>query len=379
MPTMAPQRQAAPAQTAPAAQVKRKFRAGVQVHEEAMSTIVSAAPTTNPIPYSVAIPAYGFLRGLWLKVVVTGGVGSGTAAVYKQDAPFTWIQSISVTDTNSQAIISQHTGHDLYVIHKYGGYRYSGDVKRNTRFYTQGGIGGNSAFFMRLPFELRSRDGAGALPNQNDNTAYKLQGSVGPLSDVFSTNPAPTLPTNITVTAYLDAWWDPQDTDLMGRQQAQEPPGNAVQNWNKQVYSQGASGAMTAPHTRKGMPIRKVVYIWRDNTGARADSSFPATSTIVFEGWQWKILDRDLWIEQMAEDTGYVGTAETAGGPDTGVFVLDCTNDFGLQPGADMGTGYLPTTSGSRFEFQGSTGTSGALTILTNDIAVRDDILLAGV
>jgi len=379
MPTMAPEKPQQQAQQAPAAQTKRKFRAGVQVHEEAMSTIVSAAPGVNPIPFSVAIPSYGFLRGLWGKIVVAGGVGTTTAAVYRQDAPFTWIQTIQITDTNSQSIISQITGHDLYLIHKYGGYRFSGDVRRNTRFFTQGGIGGNSQFFVRLPFELRARDGAGSLPNQNDNTAYKLAGSIAPLSEVFSTNPAPTLPTNITFTCFLDAWWDPQDTDIMGRPQADEPPANAVQNWNKQVATVGASGAQTIVHTRKGMPLRKVIYVWRDNTGARADTSFPAVATIVFEGWQWKILDRDLWIEQMAEDYGWVGTAETAGGPDTGVFVLDCTNDFGLQPGADMGTGLLSTTSGSRFEIQGSTGTSGALSILTNDIAVRDDILLAGV
>jgi hypothetical protein len=59
-------------------------------------------------------------------------------------------------------------------------------------------------FVLYLPLEVRCRDGFGSLPNSSANTAYKLTLTGGVLTDVFSTNPAPTTPTNMRVDVYQD-------------------------------------------------------------------------------------------------------------------------------------------------------------------------------
>lgn len=361
-------------QTAPAAR-PRPFRAGVQVHYEPL-TIISATPGVSPVPFQYDVPAYGFLRRTFLMVTVTGGVGSGTAAVYQEDAPWSWIQSIQFLDVNSTPIVFQITGHDLYLFYKYGGFGYSADPKAAPT-YTQGGTGGNSVFILPIPLEIRSRDCLGALPNKNNATAYKILGSIAPLSEVFSTNPAPTLPTNISLRIIMDAWWEPEPTDLRGRPQAQVPPGNnTTQYLAKQVFN-NAIGTITNQIKRVGYLYRNQIFIQRTATPARSATPFPDPVTYIYEGQNMFIIPRDVWRWLMQEWWGYNGTAEAANGPDNGVFVLPFTQDFGLQPGDELANGYLPTTSASRVEIQGTASAAGTLTVLTNDVAARDETEIA--
>jgi hypothetical protein len=62
-------------------------------------------------------------------------------------------------------------------------------------------------------------------------------------------------------------------------------------------------------------------------------------------------------------------TVDTAGGLDSGVFVLPFNRDFGLQPGAEVGNAYLPTASGTRVELQGNLGAAGSIQVLVNDVS----------
>lgn len=355
----------------------RVFRSGVQNHHEPL-TIISGVPGTSPIPFQYDVPAYGFLRGVYLLVNVTGGVGSGTAAVYRQDSPWTWIQTIQFNDVNSTPIIFQITGPDLKTINKFGGYDYSADPQAAFD-YTQGGTGGNSVFKLRIPLELRSRDCLGALPNKNNATAYKILGSIAPLSEVFSTNPAPTTPTNITLRVVMDAWWEPERTDLKGRPQADVPPGNnTTQYWAKQTFT-NAAGSITNQIKRVGYLYRSQIFIQRDqsNPAVRSNTIFPDPLTYIYEGQNLTILPRDLLTWIMQKNYGYNAGYDTANGLDTGVYVINFNQDFGLQPGDELANGYLPTTSASRVELQGSISAAGFMTVLTNDVAARDELEIA--
>jgi hypothetical protein len=368
------QRQGTPGQAPAAAPAARKFRSGAQIHEERTQTLTAVPSATTTTPFNVDLPAYGFLRGLWLLVDVTGGAGGGTAAVYQQDAPFSWIQTLQFLDVNSTPIDFQITGFDLAMIVKYGGYHAQGDVRQAFGF-TQGGTGGNSSFKLRIPFELRKRDGLGSLPNKNNATAYKLLLTVAATTDVFSTAPAPTLPTLITIRVVMDAWWEPEARDLKGRPQAQEPPGNnTTQYWSK-LAIQHATGAVTHKLTRVGYLIRNLVMIQRNaaNT-ARAENIFPNPVTVIYEGQNKTIVDSDLIKQKMVQDFNYgVGALDAVGGLDTGVYVFNFNDDFGLQAGAELSRGYLPTTAATRLELQGNAGAAGVLSILTNDVAARDE------
>lgn len=355
----------------------RKFRAGVQQHQESVIS-TNITPGASATPVTLEIPSYGFERGLWIKVTVSGGAGGTTPAAYKENAPFSWIQTIQFLDVNSAPIIFQITGYDLYLIYKYGGYFFSADPKSSEE-YTQGGTGGNSVFTVFLPLEIRARDGLGALPNTSANTAYKVLMTAGLTTDVFSTAPVPTVPTTLNLQIWQDAWWEPQPTDLAGRPQAQDPPSkDTTQYWSKTVFSHAASGAITDQVKRLGYLYRNHILTLYTTAPARTTTNFPNPLTVIYEGQQMTIQDRVIWRHMMARLWGYTGAAEAAGGLETGVFVLPFNRDFGLQPGAELGNGYLPTTSGTRYEYQGSLGAAGSLEVLVNDVSAADELEITG-
>jgi hypothetical protein len=356
--------------------IVRKFRAGVQDHHEQVQT-VNLVPGATATTSLIEVPAYGFLRGLWVKVTVTGGVGSGTPATYREDAPFTWFNQIQIQDVNSAPIIFSISGHDLYLIYKYGGYYFQADPKSSEE-YSQGGIGGNSVFILYIPLELRNRDALGSLTNTSANTAYKVSLSGGVLADVFSVNPAPTTPTNMRVDVWQDSWWEPKEVDLAGRPQAQTPPSkDTTQYWSKTVFTYAGAGAITSQIKRLGYLYRNIILVCRTTT-IRANTQIPDPLTIVYEGQQLTIRDRQIWRHQMSRWFGYNGTAEAAGALDNGVVILPFNRDFGLQPGAEIGNGYLPTASGTRLELQGNLAAAGSITGLLNDVSALDELDITG-
>lgn len=355
----------------------RKFRSGVQQHQEVVTTFNAVPSAATSTSFVQEIPAYGFLRGLWFKVTVTGGVGSGTAAVYQQDAPWSWIASIQFLDVNSAPIVFQITGYDLYLIYKYGGYFFTSDPQQAEE-YTQGGTGGNSVFTLYLPLEIRQRDALGCLPNTSSNTAYKILLTVAATTAVFSTAPAPTLPTLARIDVIQDAWWEPQPTDLQGRPQAQDPPSkDTTQYWSKSVFSHAASGQITDQLKRLGYLHRNHILTTKTTT-LRASTQMPDPLTVIYEGQQMTIQDRTVWRHMMARWFGYTAAVGTAGGLDLGVFILNFTRDFGLGVGAEMGNAYLPTTSGTRLEYQGSMAAAGSLEVLVNDVSAADELSITG-
>lgn len=375
MATQAPARPAATGGKA-AAQM-RKFRAGVQEHAEPFATLNAVPNAATPTSFTVEVPSYGFFRGFWLKFAATGGVGSVTAAVYREDAPFIWIATFQFLDVNSAPIIFQITGYDMYLIYKYGGYFFTADPKQAEE-YTQGGIGGNSVFTLYVPLEIRNRDALGALPNTSANTAYKLIITVNATANVFSTAPG-TLPTNAQIQLIQEAYWEPQPTDLAGRTQAQEPPSkDTTQYWSKTVFSHAASGAITDQIKRLGYLYRTMILTTRTTAPARTTTMMPDPTTLIYEGQQLTIQDRTVWRHKMARFYGYTAAVDAAGGLDAGVFVWNYNRDFGLQPGAEIGNGYMPSTSGTRIELQGTLNNAGNLDVLVNDVSAADELDITG-
>jgi hypothetical protein len=355
-------------QTAPVP--ARKFRAGVQEHIEQVAS-QTFVPGTSPQPFSFDSPAYGFLRGLYIMVNVTGGAG---AAVYRDDAPFNWIQTYQLLDVNSAPIHFQQTGFEGMCMAKYGGYFAAGDA-RTSPTYTQGGTGGNSVFVLPVRTEIRSRDCVGSLPNKNNAAAYRLVGSIAPLADVFSTVPA-TAPTQLQLRVFMDAWWEPSATDLKGRPQAQEPPASQTTQFVTKQISGVMAGVNTLKLSRVGYLIRNLIFISRDNAspGVRSNAVWPQNTTVIYEGQNLTLIDKDLWRHKMAAQYGLTAAPDGPGGLDTGVFVMPFCTDFGLVPGNELSAGYLPTTTASRLELQGAWTAPGSVAVLTNDVSARDEL-----
>jgi hypothetical protein len=243
---------------------------------------------------------------------------------------------------------------------------------------------------LRVPVELVQRDGLGSLPNKSGTSMFKLRLRVNTTANVYATAPGSSWVTRVRV--QQQNWWDPPEVDLKGRPLAQNPPAiQTTQYWSKQSYPV-AAGQTRQTLQRVGFLIRNLVFVLRDTSGTRSgsgDSAFPDPFTLQFEAIQLIVRLRALWLKMMAERYGVVRAEALAGGTaltdnnirDSAVYVEPFTMDFGPGPGSETRMGYLPTSSASRLEVQGTLGTgAGTLTVLTNDVAPAngDDLSIVG-
>src|SRR5450830_367024 len=132
------------------------FTSSARRHREQMALSSATIPlmVATQIPEQ-SIPAYGFLRGLWIRVVASGGTGAG--AVASADAPFNVLGACSVTDPDGAPIYTVNSGYTAYLIHKYGGYTYGAgitDPKLDNFYSGIAGTGGNFQFELWVPFEI---------------------------------------------------------------------------------------------------------------------------------------------------------------------------------------------------------------------------------
>lgn len=360
---------AAPAQKAPADKDAKAVmtvpfvRAAVEHTEPMMdeSRLVTAASQQLP-PKDV--PAYGFLRGLFIEVTATGGTGA--AAVYKGDGPLASLQDVALIDVNGAPMVGPFNGWDLGSVMAWGGYRKAGTSPEQHPDYTAPTTG-NFSYLTYLPVEINARDGLGCLANTNAASSYKFQCSISPTTSIWSTNPT-TLPT-IRVRAWLDAWSQPAPFDLNGNPQQQEPPAHGTTSyWSKQVFPI-VLGQNTPKTTRVGNLIRCLIFTNRDVSGVRNKTNFPASFQTY---WDTRLLkDRSpiVWRGEMAFRYDRPAADEAAGGLKTGVYVDDYFHEFDGKAGMEMRDGWLPTTPATRLEWQGTWGAAGSLELLTNDVS----------
>jgi hypothetical protein len=386
-----------------AAPKPRPFRVGVQSKDEIdYDVTVTGTTSTQDLPV-LNIPPAGFLRGLFVVVETTSGNTGTVAVAFKEDAPFNVLETITLEDVNNQPIVGPISGHDLYLINKYGGYAGFGDPRNavGPAYYALSGAGTTAAspgtaqggaysFVLRVPVELVNRDGLGALPNKSGTSMFKLRMRVNTTANVYATAPGSTWVTRVRVQQMN--WWDPPETDLKGRPLSQNPPAvQTTQYWSKQSYPV-AAGQSRQGLQRVGFLIRNLIFVLRDTSSTRSgsgDSAWPDPFTLQFEAIQLIVRLRITWLKMIAERYGYTRAEALAGGTalgdinarDNGVYPEAFTLDFGLIPGGETRMGYLPTSSASRLEMQGTLGTgAGTLTTLTNDVAPAngDDLSIVG-
>lgn len=366
---MPPASTLAPPQTAPkdkdsAPSILVPFVRAAQEHVEPfldVSLLISAAnQQINPVD----IPAYGFMRGVFLEV--TGSGGTGAAAVYKADAPFTALTDVRIADVNGAPIVGPLDGYDLFLANKYGGYRRPGTSPKNVSDFATPTTG-NFSFLTYVPIEVNGRDALGALANLNAASSYKLSLTLAQKANVFSVDPTG-LPT-IRIRAWLDAWTQPTPADLKGQAQAVEPPAHGTTSyWSKYVFPV-VLGQNTIRLPRVGNLIRDMIFIYRDVSQVRNKANFPASFQIYWDTRLLKDYSPIVWRGQMAQRFGLPGADDAATGLDTGVYVEDYMHEFDGQAGYEMRDGWLPTVGSTRLELQGNFAAAGALTVLTNDVS----------
>lgn len=332
------------------------------------------------------VPAYGYARSIVLVVTATGSAGNTLA----EDAPFNVLQNVALTEPNGAVIAQFDSGYSLYVANKWGGYRdANGADPKSSPAYTQDAAG-NFTFLLRIPVEISAREALGALPNQNSAASFKVRLGLGTgaagAGNVYSAVTG-ALPT-VRVRAYLEAW-DQPETSVAGQSNQVTPPAmNTTQFWSAQTYNVGA-GQQQIRLTRVGNYLRNLIFILRRGGTSRANGhlDMPDPATLFLDTRPLDVIERNNWLNQMYERTGFGGRAaggaltasvalDAAGGLDAGVFTYDFMHEFDNSLGRETRDLWLPTLGSSRLELQGNFAQAGTLTVLTNDVAIAGSVFI---
>lgn len=368
-----------PNQSAPP--VATPFIRATQLHRESAGIDITRVLTTATQDLGAfSIPAYGYLRSVVLLVQGTGG--AGTAVTATEDAPWNVLQNVLFQEPNGATIQQFNSGYDLFLVNKYGGYRFMNDPKASPVYSLAVGTAANFSFLVRIPVELNLRDALGALPNQNAAAPFQLRLSLAPIATVFG-GTVSTAP-SVRIRAYAEEFDQPELSTEGVVNQTTPPAMNTTQYWSVQQYPVNA-GNMSIRLTRMGNFVRNLIFIFRTAAGSRsgADASFPDPATLYWDTRPVDLIERNAWLQQIYERYGYgavIGSGATAAespqGRDLGVFPYDFCHEFQGKVGNENRDLWLPTIGSTRLELGGTWGVAGTLYVLTNDVSIAGNVFL---
>lgn len=366
---------AAPAKGQAPVAPARPFRAGTfrTLVQDGYQAAVTMSAVTQTLPqYSPTPNAY--LRGLWIQASLVTASNAATVA-FQADAPWIAYQQITFQDANQKPILGPISGYQLMIVNKYGGYQYNDDPRASSTYSAtagSGGTGGSFNFVLYVPLEVVARDTLGALQNKSASSAFQLLLTVNTTGNVYST--APTTAGTLTTTVLEDGWVQPKSTDATGNPLSQAPPQlGSTQYWTAGTYN-ALNGSQQVQLTQGlGYPIRNLIgvnYDVSNSTRATGDTDWPTVAQFIFRGTTFWNVTKTIWKDQMSRLYGfYSTTADTANGQENGVYALSFAQDFGLQDGAELRTGYLPTQQGDQFQLVASFNGNSNLQWLANYVA----------
>lgn len=373
--------------------------------------------TANAQPFNFPLTSYGYLSAVLITVQLSGASG-GSSQTYFEDAPYSLLSQIQLSDVNGVPIF-QLSGFAAYLAAKYGGYRLFGldtTVKgapldspttafigtsgptvlaggppaaiavtganvpgKNGYFQepSQGSGGMNCKFLIPIFLEFGT-DGLGCLPNMDASARYNLQITVaggantsqvaGPY--VVGGTIDTTLPT-MTITVEVLCRSQPPAQDMFGNPNSTTPPAvGTVQYWTAQTASGLANGANTIQLTRVGNLIRHHILVWRSSSvtlNPRAGAEL-ADMPSLFE-FDWDVGQR--YVVNTATLRYMMGYGVYGFDVPNGVIALPNTLDPDKLPIGEYGDEWLPTVGATKFTLRFSPGASasgGSVTILCNDI-----------
>ncbi len=316
----------------------------------------------------------GYLRGVFLVVENTAVNTTVTTVAYQEDGPFNVLSVIRFLDTNSRPFIGTVTGYDVYLLNKYGGYRFQGDSEMSATFSATSGTAttaGTFAFVLYLPLEIIGRNSLGSQLNKSGAAQFTLELYAAGTGTVFSTAPATS--STLRVRSALASWLDPEPTDARGNQVQQNPPFlNTTQRWEKQSGQPISAGERTLRFQGIDGLVRMLIFIARRSASTRAngETDWPDPVSLKYEESfiiQSRIRLLYRWL--IGVTYGYSAANDAAGGRDAGVFpVWEFMQDFTDKPGGELTRGWLPMSSASNLELSGSWGSAVTLDTLVNKV-----------
>lgn len=322
------------------------------------------------------VPAYGYLANIVLVVEATGGA-STPAVVFAENSPFNALKQIYLEEPNGAVISQFKSGYELFLANKFGGYGWV-DPRATSKGFSTSTTVGNFSYVLKIPVQLRKRDGLGSLPNQNSSAQFRLRATLAKSSEIYTTAPGTTLPT-VRVRAYIEAWDQPSDS-AQGRLNNVTPPAvNTTQYWSSQEYSV-VSGENTIQLKRVGNYIRNLILVFNETSQTRANSEadIPDPLKLHYDARILDLVNNRVYLDQIVDRYKLDPTAaiDAAGGRENAVRPYDFCHEFDGTVGNENNDLWLETLTSTRLELQGSWGAAGTLTVLTNDVSVAGNVFM---
>lgn len=324
------------------------------------------------------ITAYGHMAYLTLLVQATGSSDTANDAAGTEDAPWNVLQNIALTEPNGAYIVQFPSGYEMMLSNKYGGYfpALSSDPRANPIFSAID-VEGNFTWALIVPVQVSGRDGLGALPNQDSSGQFKFRMTLSASATVYSNIPDIALPT-VRVRAWLHAW-DQPEVQSAGMVNATAPPASGTTSfWQVQSGITVNAGENVIELKRKGNYLRQIIFVLRRTGTSRANgqSDWPAETRFLRDAFPARYYNDLVWRMILWQRTGYRGTADTANGPENGVRFHDYMHEFDGELGRENRDLWQPTRGSTRLEIAGNFANAGTLTVITNDVAIAEDVFL---
>lgn len=319
--------------------------------------------------YQVTPTAY--LRAMWIHVDADAVNTTATTVAYNENGPFNVLARIRFLDSGSREILGTLGGYDVYLVNKYGGYMNQGDVKAAAVYSATSGTSttaGSFEFGLMLPLEIVARNALGSQLNKSGGAQMQVEWAVSALATIYSTAPATSV--SVRVRAALTSWLDPERQDALGNQVMTQPPLlHTTQYWNKQTYDD-----ITTRRRLEGIDglVRMFIFVnYRSgSTRANGESDWPDPFSLRYEeAYLMQSRIRFLYRLWTALTYRYNAANEAAEGRDNGVYpVWEFIGDFGLAPGNELSREYLPVSSASNLEVEGTFTNAGDVDLLVNTV-----------
>lgn len=321
---------AAPSQGAMVSSGQNPFWQASNLYAEKIESEVYTLGAATQPHYANVNPG-NFLRGVRFLVRSANGAG-GTATA---DNPANIFQSLDLENVDGGEILYPMGGYAYLQSQRYS--RPWNADPMQAYDYTAG-INPSISLFVQPEIRLT----AGVLSNTDARSQYKYNYNVNTASAVggtYTTDPT------VTITAYMDAWGQPDPQDLEGVPNQPLPPGLALQVKRRhQVITLNNGGTDNIFQLNNtGNAIRMILAIVRDQNNARQD--------YLTDPIRWQQDNRNLGVfspDMLFQwDEGQYASYNMAARP-TGVYVFPRY----FNPGDLTGQGWLYTSNATKLTFE---------------------------
>jgi len=375
-PAVAPARPAGTGAKTSAAPAPRPypFPVGMYDNEAQDGGQFSLLQTTAPQQFPIYnITPTGWIRGVWFDFNMVVTANSGNTVSYSGDNPVSAVQKITLRDLGQQAVIGPISGYDWLTLCKFGAYQNIADPRADLTWTAIAGSGptaGSFSFSLYLPFEFCARDSIGTAENKS-KPGWTVELWLN--SQAASYNQVPSVMGTMQMVAFPVSYSSPVAASPMGRSFSSAPPlPGTLQYWRTENGAVPASSANYDLVNGIGFPIRNLIYKFLDTaSGTRlgGDAAFPSPVTLQYGQIIQFAKTTKRWASEMGRSYGLFNNPDTALGREYGVYVWWRTQDFDMQPGAELRQRYLDTKTNQLVRLSGSFALAGSLNVLTNWIA----------